>query len=492
MFSSLAPTSDIWRAAVGSDLSNRFDQEADANMTSSGSVFSGPGFNSGKWLVNGLYWEDEALSARPHGSDAIRFIDCTLTEGDDCVGHQLNFNTRLELMRRLDAIGVGEITLPSHTKFAEQVDLANAYRRLNVSSGLNFKGPGVSLPLEGKWQEAIRRAVDNIGPDTLSMAIKYPKKDSFSDFSGGLSKDDVADGIRECVAFAKSLGQRVVPWFLEMRLPVSTVAGFAAAAVEAGADGVYMVDSRGNCSPLTSRLFIQRVREAVGDEADIYVQHHNDIGLATASALASVEGGATWVDAAVLGISERGGCVALEEAAVALEMYGVSTGIDLTGLYELGKFVQQAFGVPLAPWKPIVGETWCMEEGWGHLSQQGAVILADADVDEVTTAAVGVAPAVVGRSLENVIGGKILFGSERSSASSDVPVFVYQLAEELGFTPSPDELATILLRCQAAVATSYARRYITFAEFEGICRGVVCNGDGDRQGSAGLAQETAS
>ena len=48
---------------------------------------------------------------------------------------------------------------------------------------------------------------------------------------------------------------------------------------------------------------------------DIYVQHHNDLGVATANAMADVEGGANWIDASVLGIGDRGGCVALEEAA---------------------------------------------------------------------------------------------------------------------------------------------------------------------------------
>lgn len=108
---------------------------------------------------------------------------------------------------------------------------------------------------------------------------------------------------------------RVVPWMVDsMRSPVDTACLFFKAMADAGADGVYVVDSRGNSAPLATRVFIGRVRQAVGD-CDVYVQHHNDLGVATANAMAAVEGGANWIDVSVIGIGDRGGCVALESGA---------------------------------------------------------------------------------------------------------------------------------------------------------------------------------
>jgi isopropylmalate/homocitrate/citramalate synthase len=141
---------------------------------------------------------------------------------------------------------------------------------------------------------------------------------------------------------------------------------------------------------------------SVGDACDVYVQHHNDLGVATANAIAAAEQGANWIDASVIGIGDRGGCVALEEAAALFEMYGVQTGIRLEGLYELCRYVQQAYGIALPPWKPIVGSNWNKEEGAGHLE--------GSDNAEAT---IGIAPQVIGREFEAVIGGKILFGRER-------------------------------------------------------------------------------
>ena len=425
-----------------------------------------PWHQPGKWLVNPAYWEDEAKAARADMPAAIRFIDCTLSEGDDCVGHQPNWNTRLGMIERLDAVGVGELTLPSHVTFSEERDLIKACRRMGVRTRLVAKGPGVTPPLRGDWRGIIDRHVD-LGTEVISPIVKWSYADTLGDFSGSLGKSAVVDAIGESVRYMKQQGVRVVPWMVDsMRSPVDTACLFFKAMADAGADGVYVVDSRGNSTPLATRVFIRRVREAVGN-CDIYVQHHNDLGVATANAMAAVEAGANWIDASVIGIGDRGGCVALEEAAVLFEMYGIDTGVRLDKLYELCRYVQQAYGVTLPPWKPIAGANWNKEEGWGHL---------EGSTDPEAT--VGVSPRVVGREFEAVIGAKILFGRERSSAHTDEPVFLRELLDKWGMSVTPEQFDTILLRARAAVATSHDRHYLTFDEFRAICEGVVLAGRG--------------
>jgi hypothetical protein len=306
-----------------------------------------PWHQPGKWLVNPAYWDDESLAARSAAPKRIQFIDCTLSEGDDCVGHQLNWNTRLGLIERLDAVGVGEITLPSHATFSEERDMVKACRRMGVRTRLVAKGPGVKPPLKGDWRSAIDRHID-LGAEVISPIVKWDYADTLSDFSGDLSKQMVVDAITESIAYMKRQTVRVVPWMVDsMRSPVDTACLFFKAMADAGADGVYVVDSRGNSAPLATRTFIGRVRRAVGDKCDVYVQHHNDLGVATANAMAAVEGGANWIDASVIGIGDRGGCVALEEAAALFEMYGIATGVKLDALYELCRYVQKAYGIQL-------------------------------------------------------------------------------------------------------------------------------------------------
>lgn len=421
-----------------------------------------PWHQPGKWLVNPAYWDAETLKLRADAPQRIRFIDCTLSEGDDCVGHQLNWNTRLGLIERLDAIGVGEITMPSHSTYSEERDMIKACRRMGIRTRLVAKGPGVRPPLKGDWKGAIDRHID-LGAEVISPIYTWSHAHHLSDFSGDLSKQAIVDAIAESIAYMKRQDVRVVPWMSDaMRGMLDTACLFFKAMVDAGADGVYVVDSRGNSAPLATRTFIRRIRQAVGPKCDVYVQHHNDLGVATANAMADVESGANWIDASIIGIGDRGGCVALEEAAPLFEMYGISTGIKLASLYEICRYVQKAYGIQLPPWKPIVGENWNKEEGIGHLA--GSL---DAE------ATIGIAPQVVGREFEAVIGGKILFGRERSSAHTDDPVFLRKMIGHWGMEVNEEQFQRILLRSRAAVASNYGTHYLTFDEFEAICRGVM-------------------
>jgi isopropylmalate/homocitrate/citramalate synthase len=146
-------------------------------------------------------------------------------------------------------------------------------------------------------------------------------------------------------------------------------------------------------------------------------------------------------------------------------MYGIETGIKLERLYELCLYVQQAYGIALPPWKPIVGSNWNKEEGAGHME--------GSDNAEAT---IGIAPRVIGREFEAVIGGKILFGRERSSAHTDDPVLLRNLMRDWGQTPTEEQFQTVLFRARAAVATNYGRHYLTFDEFRSICEGVMLAG----------------
>jgi isopropylmalate/homocitrate/citramalate synthase len=426
-----------------------------------------PWHRPGSWLVNPAYWNDDALAARAGMPSRIRFIDCTLSEGDDCVGHQLNWNTRLDLIQLLDQIGLGEITMPSHATFAEERDLVRACRRLGVKTPLVAKGPGISPPLdaEGRWKTRLDHHLA-LGCDVISPILKWKFDDTLTDFGGSLSKQQVVDAIHESISYLTSKGVRVVPWIVDaMRTPAETASLFFGAISAAGADGVYVVDSRGNSVPLATASFIRHVRTAVGPDCDVYVQHHNDLGVATANALAAVEAGANWIDCSVIGIGDRGGCVALEEAAPLFEMYGIATGIRLDALHDLCRFVQKAYGIALPPWKPVAGENWNKEEGAGHLEGSDAA-----------EASIGINPRLVGREFEGVIGSKILFGRERSSAMTDDPEFLRELLREWRMAPTEVQFQHILARSRAAVATSYGKFYITIDEFRRICEGVCAPG----------------
>jgi len=129
-----------------------------------------------------------------------------------------------------------------------------------------------------------------------------------------------------------------------------------AEAVEAeGCELYHIPDSLGVASPEQLRELVAQVRAAVAMPIEVHC--HNDYGLATANAIASVQAGADIVEVIVNGQDpERSGIAALDEVAVSLELlYGYDTGVRLEHLTELARLHERMTGARVADNKPVTG-----------------------------------------------------------------------------------------------------------------------------------------
>ncbi len=143
-----------------------------------------------------------------------------------------------------------------------------------------------------------------------------------------------------------------------------------ASAVEAGAREVVVVDTLGIASPEAVAELVGRTVEAVGGDVPVHFHGHNDFGVATASAVAAVRAGATWIHGTINGMGERAGNADLGEIAIALRaLYGVETGLRLDRIRKVAARVQELSGYGLAPWKPVTGETLFRRESGAVASQ---------------------------------------------------------------------------------------------------------------------------
>ena len=140
-------------------------------------------------------------------------------------------------------------------------------------------------------------------------------------------------------------------------------------AVEAGAREVVVVDTLGIASP-------EAVADLVGatiqwlDGTPVHFHGHNDFGLATASAVAAVRAGATWVQGTINGMGERAGNANLGEVALTLRaLYGVETNLRLDRIRAVAERVRELSGYELEPWKPVTGETLYRRESGAVASQ---------------------------------------------------------------------------------------------------------------------------
>ena len=126
---------------------------------------------------------------------------------------------------------------------------------------------------------------------------------------------------------------------------------------EAGVGRICVADSMGCASPPAWKYISAQFRKAMGPGKSLCVHNHNDYGMATANAIAGVEGGADCVEVVSCGLGARAGNAALEEVVLGLEaLYGVPTGINLEKLFDLATYIQKVTGAEVQSWKAVVGD----------------------------------------------------------------------------------------------------------------------------------------
>jgi 2-isopropylmalate synthase len=139
------------------------------------------------------------------------------------------------------------------------------------------------------------------------------------------------------------------------------VAEIVRVALFAGARTINLPDTVGYARPEQVRELVKSVFERVPELEEAVVSFHgqDDLGLATANALAAIGAGARQVEVTVNGIGERAGNTSLEEVVVALRVHGealgVHTGVDPSGICALSRLVEERSGLAVPPNKAIVG-----------------------------------------------------------------------------------------------------------------------------------------
>lgn len=198
------------------------------------------------------------------------------------------------------------------------------------------------------------------------------------------------------------------------------VAELARATVAAGATTINLPDTVGFATPDQVASLVAFVGAEVPD-ALISFHGQDDLGLATANALAAVAAGARQVEVAVNGIGERAGNAAFEEVVAGLSVHGerlgVSTGIDLRGIGRISALVAERSGIGVPPNKAVVGGNAFRHASGIH--QDG--VLKQRETYEVLD------PEAVGHT----IGTQIVLGklSGRNGFAERVAALGYRLAE---------------------------------------------------------------
>jgi 2-isopropylmalate synthase len=144
------------------------------------------------------------------------------------------------------------------------------------------------------------------------------------------------------------------------------------AAVAAGATTLNVPDTVGYITPAEMAALIRYLRERIAgiERVRISVHTHDDLGMATANALAAVGAGARQVECTINGIGERAGNCALEEIVVALntraELFGAVARFDTSNLQRISKTVARGTRMPVQKNKAVVGANAFAHESGIH------------------------------------------------------------------------------------------------------------------------------
>ena len=298
-----------------------------------------------------------ALDPQPAGP--VGLYDTTLRDGEQTVGVVLSPEDKLEIARALSEAGVDRI----EAGFPRVSDDDRRAVELIAAAGLEAEVWGFSRAVQADVEALVELGV-------AASVIESPISDGKLQ-ALGVSRETMLERIAKAVSFATGAGIRVAFFGVDSsRADLDFFDRAYAAAVEAGAQEVVVVDTLGIATPEAAALLVGRAVDRLGPGVPVHWHGHDDFGLATAAAVAAVQAGATWVQGTVNGMGERAGNADLAEVALALEaLYGIPTRLRLDRVRALARLVQERSGYALAPWKPITGDTLFTRESGAVAAQ---------------------------------------------------------------------------------------------------------------------------
>jgi homocitrate synthase NifV len=282
--------------------------------------------------------------------------DTTLRDGEQTAGVVFGLREKLAIARMLDEIGVHELECGIPTMGKEEQDSIRAI----VDLGLNARLITWNRAVIGDIRASIAcgvSAVDlSLSVSDLMIANKLRKNRAW-----------VIDQLRTALSFAKEHGLYVsVGGEDASRSETAFLVELMGVAHELGADRFRFCDTLGILDPFIMYEKIRSLRDAV-PELPIEVHTHNDLGMATANAIAGIRAGARFVNTTVNGLGERAGNAALEEVVMGLKLAcGIDPGIETHRFHEISRFVGTASGRPVPDWKPVVGKKVFSHESGIH------------------------------------------------------------------------------------------------------------------------------
>ena len=287
-------------------------------------------------------------------TEKVEIFDTTLRDGEQVPGCKLNTAQKLKIAARLDELGVDVIEAG-----------------FPVSSPGDFQSVSeISKLVKNARVCGLTRAVKK-DIEVAAEALKYAKRprihtgigtsDSHIKYKFNSTREGIIERAIEAVSYARKFVEDVEFYAEDAgRTDNEFLAKVCTAVIKAGATVLNIPDTTGYCLPEEYGKKIKYLKENVKgiDKVRISCHCHNDLGLATANAIAGVSNGARQIECTINGIGERAGNTSLEEVVMILRQHptlNLTTDINPKFLYSISQMVSKEMGIFVQPNKAIVG-----------------------------------------------------------------------------------------------------------------------------------------
>ncbi|MBQ2930173.1 MAG: 2-isopropylmalate synthase [Clostridia bacterium] len=327
----------------------------------------------------------------------IKIFDTTLRDGEQSPGCSMNLKEKIEVARCLERLKVDVIeagfAIASPGDFESVQTIARTVKDCSVASLARATVKDIDVA----W-DAVRDAVDpriHLFIATSPLHMEYKLK---------MTPEQVLERTAAMVAHAKKYVSNI-EFSCEdaTRSDVDFLIKVVDLAIRNGATVINIPDTTGYTTPDEMRAMIEAIRNGVpnSDKVEFSVHCHNDLGMATANALAGVLGGARQIECTINGLGERAGNTSLEEVVMAMHtrpdiFTEHDCRIDTTQIFRASKTVYNIIGQNAPLNKPIVGVNAFRHESGIH--QHG--VLENKKTYEILT------PESVGVVIDNIVLGK--------------------------------------------------------------------------------------
>ena len=349
--------------------------------------------------------------------ERVFIFDTTLRDGEQSPGASMNPEEKLRIARQLEKMGVDIIEagfpVASEGDFASVQQIAREIRGCQIAALARANAADIDRAWEAVSGAANPRIHTFISSSDIHLKYQLRK-----------TRAEVLKEARAAVAHACGYTRNVE--FSPMdatRSDRDYLCEMVEAVIAEGATTVNIPDTVGYAIPDEFGDLIATLFRRVGNihQAIVSVHCHNDLGLATANALAAVKNGARQVECTINGIGERAGNSAMEEVVMAIktrkDLFGLLTGIKSEYIHQASRLLTQITGIPVQPNKAIVGANAFAHESGIH--QDG--LIKEKTTYEIMT------PQSVGISETNIVLGK---HSGRHAIANRLKEIGYEMADE--------------------------------------------------------------